>query len=641
MTKISLSCLLALGLAFFQSLVGQGIQKTWQINGFYSEGNTNQSLLTPSSLTGTLQITGTALNFNTNLGNWSDLDVSFVQNGDSYIHVVEFDRTDEDLEDGDDQRFVIRLIDEDTATLSYVLGQPVGQVDSFGGNSVEVIAAVLTTDPLPAPVPSDWAGEYSSRFTELMETNEGTYTHSTGSSSFTVIANSTETSFQLDQSGGSLISNLTLSGSSLAYTDVVADPYKIYDDSYFVDGEQFGPCYEYWENVYRDDWRVIQLGDGRLFALLIYFAQHEARFVGDEESCGEGAGVDDGNLFIGEFEVVTHLLSPPAIGEVTELSGTVWVERKGTIVSLSLGDPIYEGDVVETGASSFVRLALDDNSTMTISPQSKAEVTHFDTAVGEQPFSIITILKGFIRASHSTNCAPSEEPCALYQAGSTSIGVRGTEFTIDFSESGGIEEATVTVDSGIVETTNQVTGEVIMVEAGQSQTVEVQSSLTGSAPVPALGLAMMADNTINLNIKTDPLMNYQVEFSEDLASWDPFGPSFTGSGFIRILSESVGSNPQKFYRVVETPAVIGTNLTILEAEYGVNGTFNDVAAAVTSEIEGDTIEMKVNSFTLGGDPVPGSVKTFYIRYQNSLGQFEVLLNEGETLRIPDLGHTAL
>lgn len=642
MKKTSFLCLLFAGVTFIQSLCGQGIQKTWQINGFYSEGNTNQALSTPTSLTGTLQITGSSLIFNTNQGNWSDNDVSFAQrSGDSYVHVVEFDRADEDLEDGDDQRFVIRLIDEDTATLSYVLGQPVGSVDLFGASSVEVIAAVLTTAPLPAPVPGNWAGEYTSTSTELMETNEGTYNHSTGSSSFTVTANSAETSFQLQESGGSLISNLALSGSSLAFTDVVADPFKLYDDSFNVDGEQFGPCYEYWENAYRDDWRVIQLGDGRLFAMLIYFAQHEARYVGDDESCGEGAGIADGNLYIGEFEVVAHLLSEPEIGEVTQLNGTVWVERKGAIMSLSLGDPVYEGDVVETAASSFVRLSLDDQSTITISPESKTEIVYFDTAAGEQPFSIISILKGFIRASHSGTCGPSEEPCTLYRAGSASFGVRGTEFTIDYSESGGIEESTVTVDSGIVETTNQVTGEVNMVAAGQSYLVETQSSLTGSAPVSPLGLALREDNSIFLNIKTDPLMNYQVEFSQNLETWDAFGPSFTGSGFIRILSDAIGSNPKKFYRVVETPVVVGSNLTILEAEYGDGETVNDVTAAISSQIDADTIEMKVSSFALGGDPVPGSVKTLYIRYQNSLGQFEAQLSEGATLRIPDVGHTPL
>jgi hypothetical protein len=134
-------------------------------------------------------------------------------------------------------------------------------------------------------------------------------------------------------------------------------------------------------------------------------------------------------------------------------------------------------------------------------------------------------------------------------------------------------------------------------------------------------------------------MNYQVEFSRDLVTWDDFGSSFTGSGFIHILSESIDATKPKFFRVVESPEVVGENLMIVEAEYGADATFADVSAEVSANITDNTVEMKIDSFTLGGDPVPGSVKTFYIRYQNSLGQFETNLNEGATLRIPDVGHT--
>lgn len=642
--RITICFLLVAGLSFFNPLAAQGIQRTWHINGFYSEASTGQGLSSPTPLSGTVRITSTSLFFSTNSGSWTDSEVNFVRSGDTYVHTLEFDRTG-DIANGDDQRFVIRLIDEDTAILSYALGQPVGTPDfdnngNDGDDSVEVIAAVLTAEALPAPVSAGWAGDYEGSYAEVKEkTNGGGFTYGLGSGNLSVTGNKAENQFQLLY--GPESSNLTLNGNSLSSTVIKSNPYLMYDDSYVEDGIFHPACYETWEIAYRDDWRLIQLGDGRLVALLFYFSQQEARFVGDEETCGEGADLYNGNRFTGEFEVVAHLLSPSAIGEVSDLGGDVWVERKGAIVTLSLGDPLFEGDVVETRSSSFVKLTLDDQSVITISPDSKLDLAQFNANFDAEPKTIINLLNGFIRANYSGDCGLAAEPCVIYHAGSAAIGVRGTEFTIEFSESGGIEKTTVDVDSGIVETVNTVTGEVVMVEAGQNRTMDVQASLGGSGGVEKISLGLMPDQTVSLNIKTEPLTNYQVEFSEDLVSWDDLGSSFTGSGFIHVFSETIDPNGKKFFRVAETPEVVGENLVILEARYGTDETFNDVGNEVSANIADDILELKIDSFTLGGDPVPGSVKTLYVRYQNSLGEFETEISEGATLRIPDVTHAEL
>jgi hypothetical protein len=62
---------------------------------------------------------------------------------------------------------------------------------------------------------------------------------------------------------------------------------------------------------------------------------------------------------------------------------------------------------------------------------------------------------------------------------------------------------------------------------------------------------------------------------------------------------------------------------------------------VEANIVNDTINMTVGNHTLGGDPIPGVVKSLYIHYTNASGEYEAAIREGSILRIPDAGHTKL
>ena len=63
---------------------------------------------------------------------------------------------------------------------------------------------------------------------------------------------------------------------------------------------------------------------------------------------------------------------------------------------------------------------------------------------------------------------------------------------------------------------------------------------------------------------------------------------------------------------------------LLRAEYGSGGTWVDVTARVRSLVHGDSLNIRVDNDTLGGDPTPGTPKTLRLRVRDEFGRVSVL-----------------
>src|ERR1039458_8259743 len=108
-------------------------------------------------------------------------------------------------------------------------------------------------------------------------------------------------------------------------------------------------------------------------------------------------------------------------------------------------------------------------------------------------------------------------------------------------------------------------------------------------------------------------------------------PNFTGlsrTGTLVVATQEI--------TVVQPTATVSSNLVILQAWYGANGgTTNNVLSIIQANIVSNTVNMSIGNGTMGGDPAPGHVKTFYVLYQNDAGLFQQTLQEGGTLHIPN------
>lgn len=63
---------------------------------------------------------------------------------------------------------------------------------------------------------------------------------------------------------------------------------------------------------------------------------------------------------------------------------------------------------------------------------------------------------------------------------------------------------------------------------------------------------------------------------------------------------------------------------LLRAEYGSGGNWVDVTDRVRALVNGDTLNMRVDNFTLGGDPAPGARKTLRLRVRDDSGREQLL-----------------
>ena len=75
-------------------------------------------------------------------------------------------------------------------------------------------------------------------------------------------------------------------------------------------------------------------------------------------------------------------------------------------------------------------------------------------------------------------------------------------------------------------------------------------------------------------------------------------------------------------------------LVVLKATYGADETQHDVKDLVKSKVQNGRLNFSAESGELGGDPIVGKVKTFYIKYSSNGKVVEKSFKEGEYVSLP-------
>jgi hypothetical protein len=119
-----------------------------------------------------------------------------------------------------------------------------------------------------------------------------------------------------------------------------------------------------------------------------------------------------------------------AVGIVASSEGTAELGRDGTWTPIAIGASVAIGDVLRTGRPGGLRLVFDDQSVVTVGPQTEVTVAApFFDPTRTAPRSLLRLAAGKIRALVSE---VYEQPGAAYEVETPTsvIGVRGTEFVI-------------------------------------------------------------------------------------------------------------------------------------------------------------------------------------------------------------------
>ncbi len=177
------------------------------------------------------------------------------------------------------------------------------------------------------------------------------------------------------------------------------------------------------------------------------------------------------------------------IGQVEVLGGDVEVTRAdGDKVSLSVGDSIYEGDTLETGADGSVGVVFSDGGSFSLGENGRMTLDEmtFDSATssGEAVLSVVEGVFSYV-SGQIAKFAPDAMTIATPSA---NIGIRGTAFAGNVDENGQLTAALMEENGGF-------TGELIFTNSAGVQIINqpgLAVTVTSETAAPSRPFAMSA-----------------------------------------------------------------------------------------------------------------------------------------------------
>jgi len=162
-----------------------------------------------------------------------------------------------------------------------------------------------------------------------------------------------------------------------------------------------------------------------------------------------------------------------AVGKVEVAKGNAFIiQADGTKVPAKVGQPIFQGDTVETDAEGSVGLVFADNSTFSIADNGRMVIDEMIYDPGsQQGTSVFNVTQG-VFTFVSGQIAKTDVDAMLIKTAMSTIGIRGTSgggkagaegetntFTLFADPDGTVGEATVTTQVGtqILNQVNQTT----------------------------------------------------------------------------------------------------------------------------------------------------------------------------------------
>lgn len=185
-------------------------------------------------------------------------------------------------------------------------------------------------------------------------------------------------------------------------------------------------------------------------------------------------------------EVITGTDGSP-IGTVEEAEGSVWAIRvDGSRVELNVGDPVFQGDVLESGPDGSVGVILADDTTFSMGEDGQMVLDEmvYDPSTQEGSVSV-SVLEG-VFTFVSGQVAKTDPDAMSIDTPVATIGIRGTQVGINLSEEEGMDVVLMEEADGFV-------GEVVLQNDGGVEilnTAFAASSIESFDTPPQAGFTM-------------------------------------------------------------------------------------------------------------------------------------------------------
>ena len=117
-------------------------------------------------------------------------------------------------------------------------------------------------------------------------------------------------------------------------------------------------------------------------------------------------------------------------GKVKKIRGTVLVIRGDRTQTLRVGDPVFQNDLMQTGAAGAVGIIFEDNTILSLGPKSRLAIDGYTFAPEQGKLSLLLrLLRG--TASYLSGIIGKQAPDAVkFQTPDATIGIRGTKFLV-------------------------------------------------------------------------------------------------------------------------------------------------------------------------------------------------------------------
>ena len=160
------------------------------------------------------------------------------------------------------------------------------------------------------------------------------------------------------------------------------------------------------------------------------------------------------------------------IGNVENLSGEVWAVRPdGTRVELQVGDPVYRGDILESGPDGALGVLLADETTFSMGESGKMVLDEMIYDPGTQEGSVsLSALQG-VFTFVSGQVAKTDPDAMTLDTPVATIGIRGTQVGLEIPENGEMNVVLMEEADGFV-------GEVVVTNDGGAQVLNSANSKT-------------------------------------------------------------------------------------------------------------------------------------------------------------------
>jgi hypothetical protein len=118
------------------------------------------------------------------------------------------------------------------------------------------------------------------------------------------------------------------------------------------------------------------------------------------------------------------------VAQVEKLTGQVTILRAGVHVPIKVGDPLFEKDVVETGADGGIGITFIDNTVFSAGPNSQIGLDDFRFNSNNFQGAMLADIRRGTLAVVSGDIARSSPGAMKIKTPTAILGVRGTTFAV-------------------------------------------------------------------------------------------------------------------------------------------------------------------------------------------------------------------